>query len=145
MNHETTKKPKHNLTDRERDNCLKLLTCGLSTNEVADIVGISRASVGYMKQAHIAAINQDWSTLQRLSVICKNTVDWAMRITGADEVFKETFGEPTTAGEPEPAGEPEITQTMPAPEAITRAEFDYLKQSLSDICHLLIEIRDMLK
>lgn len=129
---------KHLLTDQERDQVLKLSVCGLQIKEIAEIMHISTSTVSYIRQAHNACLNQDWSTLQKLSTTSRTIVDWAMRVTGTDKVFAETFPK-----EPEP--EVEAPKTEPAPETITREEFKSLNNTLQDICYLLTEIRDMLK
>lgn len=140
MKNETTK---HKLTDTERNNVLKLLTCGLSTKEIAEIVGISTSTVSYIRQAHTACINKDWSTLQKLSTDCRAVVDWAMKVTGTDKVFLKEFPKV------EPDYELEAPKTEPAPEpapaVVTREEFLALYASVQDICNLLIDIRDTLK
>jgi transcriptional regulator with XRE-family HTH domain len=141
MKPENSKPSKHYLTDDERNNVLKLMTCGLPTDEIAGIMRISKSTVSYIRQAHTACINQDWSTLQKLSTTCRAVVDWAMRVTGTDKVFLKEFPK----AEPDYELEAPAPEPKPAPETITRADFDYLKQSLSDICSLLIEIRDILK
>ena len=139
MKPENIKKTQHRLTDKERDNCLKLLTCGLRTDEVAEICGISRASVGYIRQAHTACINNDWSTLQRLSNDSRLVVDWAMRATGTDKVFAETFPK---EDEPEAVTGPTVDNT---PNTIDPRNLYEMYEVLTDIRSLLTEIRDMLK
>lgn len=141
MKPENTKQSKWKLTDKDRDQVLKLMTCGLPTKEIADIMHISTSTVCYIRQAHTACINKDWSTLQRLSLDSRPTVDWAMRVTGTDKVFEETFPK-----EPEP--EVETPKTEPATvvePAITREDFLQLSNTLQDIVYLLTEIRDTLK
>ena len=128
---------KHTLSDEERAQVLKLLNCGLPANEIADIMHISKTTVAYIRQAHTACLAQDWSTLQRLSKDCRLTTEWALRITGTDKVFKETFGEPKTEKEPE--------QIAPAVETITKEDFYAAYATLQDIRSLLVEIRDILK
>lgn len=129
---------KHKLTDAERSSCLRLIECGLPTDEIATIMHISKSTVSYIRQAHTACLAQDWSTLQKLSTQCRPTVDWAMKITGADKTFNETFGEPNANKEP--------AQTAPAPvETISKEDFQSLTNMLQDISYLLTEIRDALK
>ena len=125
----------HKLTDKDRDAVLKLIVCGLPTDEIADIVHCSRSTVGYYRQAHTACINKDWSTLQKLSIHHRGLVDWAMKVTGTDKVFLENF----------PKDEPEVEAHKPVPETISKEEFASLNNTLQDICYLLTEIRDMLK
>lgn len=135
---------KHNLTDEERNSCLRLINCGLSTKEIAEIMHISNSSVNYIRQAHTACLAKDWDTLQRLSTNnARASVDWAMRITGVDKVFKETFGEPKK----ESKKEPEVVAPAPAPvvETISKEDFQALSATLQDICYLLTEIRDAIK
>jgi len=132
-------KPNSRLADKDRDAVLKLLVCGLPTHEIADIMHISKSSVCYIRQAHTACVNKDWSTLQKLSTENRLVVDWAMKVTGTDAVFLETFSEPDTQNEktPEPATAVEPT--------ITREDFLQLNNTLQDIVYLLTEIRDILK
>lgn len=136
-----TERVKHHLTDKDRDDVLKLLTCGLSTQEVAEIMHISKSTVCYIRQAHTACINKDWSTLQRLSTSIPAVTDWAMKGTGLDKEFLETFPK-------EPEAQP-VQESAPAPVVaepiITREDFMTLSNTLQDICCLLTEIRDMLK
>ena len=109
--------------------------------EIANIMHISKSTVNYIKQAHTACVEQDWNTLQRLSSASRPLADWAMRITGVDKKFLETFGNPVTN---EPVTGPTV-DNEPTTENISKEDFAYLKQSLSDICKLLVEIRDILK
>lgn len=132
-------KQKRYLTDKDRDDILKLIVCGLSTKEIADIMHISTSTVSYVRQAHTACMNKDWSTLQKLSTVVRTTVDWAMRVTGTDKVFEETFK--TAPEETTPTPE----QSAPSNETISREDFLTLSNTLQDICYLLTEIRDMLK
>ena len=138
MKHKETKRQ---LTDKDRDAALRLIVCGLSTSEIADTMRISRSTVSYIRQAHTACIEKDWSTLQKLSTTCRTVVDWAMRVTGTDKDFENLFKEE----EPTPA--PEQSESVPAPttEQITREDFLTLSNTLQDMCYLLTEIRDMLK
>lgn len=133
---------KHNLSDEERNQVLKLMNCGLPVQEIAEIMHISKSSVNYIRQAHTACLAKDWDTLQNLSVTGhRAAVDWAMKLTGVDKVFNETFGEPkkeTPKDEPTEAVEPVVNP-------ITREDFVTLSNTLQDICYLLTEIRDMLK
>lgn len=134
---------KHRLTEKERNDVLKLIMGGLSTEDIADILHISNSSVSYIRQAYNACLTQDWSTLQRISTSSRATVDWAMKLTGTDKVFAETFPkEEEKLEDTEPVQEPAHT---PAPDTITREEFLSLTTTLQDICYLLTEIRDILK
>lgn len=131
---------KHNLSDEERNQCLKLITCGLPTNEIADIMHISKSSVSYIRQAHTACISKDWDTLQRLSTSgSRPAVDWAMRLTGADKEFLETFGTPDKY---KPTDGPVVD--VPT-DPITREDILAMYATLQDIRSLLTEIRDTLK
>ena len=132
MKPETTK---HTLTDVERDQVLKLITCGLPTDEIAGIMHISTSTVSYIRQAHPACVNKDWSTLQKLSTANRKVVDWAMKVTGTDKVFEDTFDKPE-----EPAPAPVVVEP-----AITREDFLSLQTALQDIIYLMTEIRDALK
>ena len=131
-------KTKHLLTDKERDTVLKMLMCGVPLSEVADIMKVSTSTISYIRQAHNACINKDWSTLQKLSTTSRPIVDWAMKVTGTDRVFIETFGEPATQRENK-------SDTTPVTNTITREDFLKLSNTLQDICYLLTEIRDSLK
>ena len=75
MKPETPKQSKWRLTDKDRDQVLKLIVCGLPTKEIAEIMHVSTSTVSYIRQAHTACINQDWSVLQKLSMDCRLTVD----------------------------------------------------------------------
>lgn len=143
MNAENTTPLRRWLTDNDRDNVLKLLGCGLKVREIVDITHFSRASIDYIKQAHTACVNQDWSTLQRLSTQIRPTVDWAMRVTGTDKVFLETFKKEPEKTE-EPVTGPTVDETA-IPDPITREDFVSMYAAMSDIRNLLIEIRDILK
>jgi transcriptional regulator with XRE-family HTH domain len=142
MKSEKVSNAKPRLTDEDRNHCLRLIGCGLSTDEIAKIMHISKSTVSYIRQAHNACLAQDWSTLQRLSLEVKSTVEWAMKLTGADKVFEETFKDENE--------EPEQNVEVPAPttnvpETITREDFLSLSNTLQDISYLLTEIRDILK
>ena len=126
---------KHRLTDKDRDAVLKLIVCGLSTEEIKDILHFSASTISYIRQAHNACMKQDWSTLQKLSLDTRATVDWAMKVTGTDKVFQETFGEPSGCDEP----------AVPAPEYATKEDFLAMYATMQDVRNLLIEIRDALK
>ena len=135
---------KHHLSDEERNQILKLINCALTTKEIADIMHISKSSVGYVRQAHSACLTQDWDTLQRLSTSgVRPTVDWAMKITGADKVFAETFKKPTEPVEQDEVAEEGMTEVVP--ETITKEDFYAAYATLQDIRSLLVEIRDILK
>ena len=128
---------KRNLTDADRNTCLKLLNCGLSVQEIIDIMHISRSTIYFIKQAHIACLNKDWSTIQKLSTESRPTVDWAMKITGVDKLADEIFGKPKTE---EPVAEP-VAGNAPS----STADTDKIYKALADICSLLTEIRDIIK
>lgn len=138
----TEKPTKHYLNDKDRDAVLKLITCGLSTDEIAGICKCSTSTISYIRQAHTACINRDWTTLQKLSTTTRPTVDWAMKVTGTDKVFAEEFKEEQKPEEPVTGPTVDVT---PAPAVVTREEFLALYASVQDICNLLIDIRDTLK
>lgn len=135
---------KKSLTDADRDACLKLLGCGLSTLEIVNLMHISKSTVGNIRQSHTACVNKDWNTVRRLALTIKPTVEWALRVTDSVDEYKRAYEtdlmklsgvfEPETA----PAAEP-------APAVVTREEFLALCASVQDICTLLVEIRDTLK
>ena len=139
MNPEKTTRFRAVITDRDRDNVMRLTESGLSVEEIADIMHISRSCIGNIRHAHKSCVAQDWSALQKLSHTMRATLDWAMRVTGTDKVFLETFPkeEPKQV---EPAVNP-----VPTPDLITREDFLSLQNTLQDICYLLTEIRDTLK
>ena len=132
---------KHHLSDEERNQILKLINCALPTREIAKIMHISNSTVSYVRQAHTACIDKDWNTLQRLSAgPARATTAWAMKITGTDKVFLETFGKPVD--EPvEVAEEGKVVATA----SITREDFLAMYATMQDIRSLLTEIRDTLK
>lgn len=135
---------KHNLSDEERNQILRLMNCGLATQEIADIMHVSKSSVSYIRQAHTACIDKDWSTLQRLSTSgSRPAVEWAMKLTGVDKIFEETFKTPgEKVEEPtEVAEDGKITETA----ASTREDFLAMYATMQDIRSLLVEIRDVLK
>lgn len=137
MKHENKKRY---LNDKDRDGILKLLVCGLSTDEIASICHCSKSTVSYIRQAHTACLNQDWSTLQKLSTDVRSTVTWAMKVTNVDKTFEELFKE-----EPKP----EETVTGPtvddAPNPVDPRNLYEMYEVLTDIRSLLTEIRDILK
>lgn len=135
---------KHNLSDEERNQILKLMNCGLATQEIADIMHVSKSSISYIRQAHTACVDKDWSALQRLSTSgSRPAVEWAMKLTGVDKIFEETFKKPRENVE-EPvavAEEGKVVDTLP----ITREDFLAMYATMQDIRSLLTEIRDVLK
>ena len=132
---------KRYLTDVDRDQVLKLIGCGLSTTDIVEIMHISRSTVSYIRQAHTACIEKDWSTLQKLSTCVKPTVEWAMRITGTDKVFLEEFPK----DDPEEIAKHEIDHTPNViPETISREDFLAMYATMQDVRSLLMEIRDVL-
>lgn len=129
---------RHRLTDADRNACLKLLTCELSTDEIVDIMHISRSTVSYIRQAYNACLSRNWSILQKLSCDSRATVDWAMKITGVDKEALEIFGKP----------ENEKVESEPVVETATAAQnkqFIALYDTLLDIRNLLADIRNMLQ
>ena len=121
------------LTDADRTHCMKLFDCGLSLQEIADIMKISTSAVSYIKQAYKACINKDFDTLLTISRYHNSTVLWAMQLTGV------AFPAEVLVDEEEPTvdAEPEETADVPNNTAI--------EDVLSDIRNLLTEIRDILK
>lgn len=119
------------LTDADRDHCMKLSHCGLSLQEIADIMKISTSAVAYIRQAYNACVQKDFDTLRTISRNHNSTALWAMNLTGLAfpaEVLAEELDAPT---------EPEETPDVPDATAI--------EDVLSDIRNLLTEIRDILK
>lgn len=136
---EVQKNATHWLTDDERNAVLKLTGCGLTNQDIADILHISYSSVAYIKQAYTACLDKDFDTLRRLSKISNPSVVWAMQVTGTsfpqDEVTEE---EPDVQGGPE--------EKSGVDENIVTREFMLATfDALSDIRNLLTEIRDILK
>ena len=134
-----TPTPRHWLTDADRDNILRLYECGLSAKEIAPIMKISKSAIQYIKQAHTACVEKDWSTLQRLSTYCRPTVDWAMKLTGTDEVFLKEF--PKVDEPKQNETEPVVANDGPL-HPLNAYE---IYSVLTDIRSLLTEIRDILK
>jgi hypothetical protein len=114
-----------------------LFEAGLSAAEIVPIVKISKAVVYTIRQAHQACIKRDWSTLQKMSVSNRATVDWAMKVTGADKVFLETF--------PKEDVEPEAPAPVVPEPVITIDDFLAMYAVMQDVRSLLTEIRDTLK
>ena len=132
---------KHHLSDEERNQVLKLINCALPTREIAKIMHISNSTVSYVRQAHTACIDKDWNTLQRLSAgPARATTEWAMKITGTDKAFIETFGKPVDAPA-EVAEEGKVVNTT----AIDPRNLYEMYEVLVDLRSLLTEIRDILK
>lgn len=134
-------KVRRHLNDKDRDGVLKLLVCGLPTDEIVSLTSISRSTICNIRQAHTACLERDWSTLQRLSTCVRPTVDWAMKVTGVDKVFLEEFPKDD---EPESVTGPTVDNT-PEPAPISHEEFMAMWGTLQDIRSLLTEIRDVLK
>jgi hypothetical protein len=134
---------KHILSDEERNQCLRLINCGLDTREIAGIMHVSTSTVSYIRQAHTACLAKDWSTLQKLSTSpAAASARWAMKVTGVDKLFEETFKKPEEPKEVfEVAEEGKVADTLP----ITRDDILAMYGTLQDIRSLLVEIRDMLK
>ena len=138
MNTVKPESQRHWYTDSERDSVIRLFDAGLSANEIAKIVKVSRTVVYSIRQAHQACIARDWSTLQKMSIMNRPTVDWAMKVTGTDKVFLETF--------PKEDDEPEAPAPVAVPEpVITRDDFLAMYAVMQDVRSLLTDIRDMLK
>lgn len=134
--------PKQHITNADRDKVLILHNHGLKTKDIADMLRISKSSVNYIMQAYEACINADRLTLQKLIKFCRPTVDWAIKITNAAEIFK------TPEPEPEPEPEiPEIDITDFEPEQKEPANVDNaaIYTVLCDIRNLLLDIREKLK
>ena len=140
MSQEKKKSTRQWLTDKDRDNVLRLFDCGFSYDDISNTMHISTATVSTIRSAYLACERQDWSALQKLSTASRATVDWAMKRTGADKEFEKIFNAPE---------EPEQSVTGPTvdntPDPITREDFLNLCNTMQDICYLLTEIRDMLK
>ena len=129
---------KRRLTDEDRNTCLKLITCGLSCQEIADIVKSSRSAVAFIKQTYTACLNKDFDTLRRLSASHHSTVVWAMQLTGIE--FPDdapVVSEPKTLDNAE--------EKPNANDILTREFMLSTFDVLSDIRNLLTEIRDILK
>jgi hypothetical protein len=142
MKPENTNYPRRTFTDADRDNVLKLLGCGLSTLEIADIAHISKSSVGNIRQAHTACINKEWETVKRLARSIGPTVEWALKVTGTEnEYFDYLFPEPAPSNEPVKNEDKYDNTTNP----ILRDDLLGVYATLQDIRSLLVEIRDMLK
>ena len=129
---------KRRLTDEDRNQCLKLITCGLSTQDIADIMKCSRSAVAFIKQTYNACLSKDFDTLRRLSTNHNSTVLWAMQLTGI------TFPDNAPAvSEPKV---PDKAEEKPSADAVITREFMLATfDALSDIRNLLTEIRDILK
>lgn len=126
------------LTDEDRNQCLKLITCGLSTQDIADIMKSSRSAVAFIKQTYNACLSKDFDTLRRLSASHNSTVVWAMQLTGI------TF--PDNAPVVKEPKVPDKTEEKPTADTIISREFMLATfDALSDIRSLLTEIRDILK
>ena len=127
---------KHNLSDEERNQCLRMLNCGITTQEIADIMHISKSTVSYIRQAHTACLAEDWSLLQKLHATGhRPMVEWALKITNSEVKYKEYFSLVPATAEPE--------QSAPSTDASVSNE-DILSV-LKDIRMVLVEIREMLK
>ena len=126
------------LTDEERNQCLKLCTCGLSNQEIADIMKTSQSAVAYIKQTYNACLNKDFDTLRKLSASHNSTVVWAMQLTGIE--FPEVA---PIVEEPEVPAKAE--EKPDAHDTLTREFMLATFDMLSDIRNLLTEIRDILK
>lgn len=133
---------RHYLTDKDRDAALKMIKCGLTADEAAELLHISNSSVNYLRQAYNACINEDWNTLQKLSTRLKPTVEWAMRVTGVDKKLAEELMSQNDKAE-EPAEQVVEPPVVVAP--ITREDFMAMYATMQDVRNLLIEIRDVLK
>lgn len=139
--------PRQFITNTDRDKVVILHNRGLKTKDISDMLHISKSSVNYILQAYNACINADRVTLQKLIKLCRPTVDWAIKITNAAEIFRTP--------EPEPEPEPEIPEIditdfepenkEPTPVTVTREDFLAMYATLQDIRSLLIEIRDSVK
>lgn len=137
MNSENTKRKRNHYTDADRDKVLMMLEGGLSQADIIKILDMPRSAVNNVSLSYTACIKHDWSALQRLSTRARPTVDWAMKKTGTDTIFAELF--------PKEDVPTETSTATPAPDSITREEFQKISTTLQDICYLLTEIRDLLK
>ena len=130
---------KRNLTDDDRNHCLKMLSCGLSTAEIAEIMGVSTSTVYYVRQAHTACLSKDFDTLRMLAKKCYPVVHWATQLTNTALPDEEI----PVVEEPEVKSVPE---EKPDAHAIITREFMLAAFDVfSDIRNLLTEIRDILK
>lgn len=121
------------LTDADRDHCMKLSHCGLSAQEIADIMKISTSAVAYIRQAYNACLNKDFDTLLTISRNHNSTVLWAMQLTGI------AFPAEVLVNEEEPTVDTEPEEKPDVPDSTA------IEDVLSDIRNLLTEIRDILK
>lgn len=129
---------KKTLTDADRDTCLKLLGCGLSTLEIVNVMHISKSTVSNIRQCHTACVNKDWGTVRRLSVTLKPTVEWALKVTNSVDEYQKAC-DATLA---ELVGG---TEEEPVSATVTAEDVQNINGLLSGIYNLLTEIRDMLK
>ena len=129
-----------NLTDADRDTIMRLTACGLSSEEIADIMKCAPSSVRYIKQIYAACINQDWEVLHRLSVSWCSATAWAMSRTGLswdDEPKSEPVVAEVTIDEPNNV---DATHNIPLDDVVVS-----MSKTLVDIRNLLTEIRDLIK
>ena len=133
---------KMRMTDDARNQCIKLCSYGVSTQEIADIMKVSYSSIAYIKQIYRACVDKDFDTLRRLSANHNSTIQWAMQLTGItfpDEKIQVT----EESAVPE---ESAVSEEKPAATDILTREFMLAAfDALSDIRNLLTEIRDILK
>lgn len=127
------------LTDDDRNACIKLSTCGLSNQEIADILKVSYSSVAYIKQIYAACLDKDFDTLRRLSTNHSATIAWATQLTNITIPDEKT----TVVEEPEAKSAP--AEKPDANDILTREFMLSTFDALSDIRALLTEIRDILK
>lgn len=76
-----------NMIDKDRENIVMLRDKGLSRNEIADVVGRSSISVGYVLAIHDAVKNGDLAEAQRWAKVHKTppTYAWAAQKFGVTE------------------------------------------------------------
>lgn len=131
-------KNRYYLLNSDRDNVLRLLGCGLSTSEIANMLGISKSTVSYVRQAHNACITKDAEALRRLTTFVKPTVEWAMKVTGTDVSILD---------KPVPVEEaPATVEEAPVVDVPTNNDdIVAMRGLLSGIYNMLTEIHDMLK
>lgn len=132
-----TEKNRYYLLNSDRDNVLRLIGCGLSTSEIAKMLGMSKSTVSYINQAYNACVKKDVEALRKLTTFVKPTVEWAMQVTGTDASILE---EPVIVDVPETAEEAPVVNDPHKPDDIAT-----IVGLLSGIYNMLTDIRDMLK
>ena len=127
------------LTNDDRAACIKLSTCGLSNQEIADILKVSYSSVAYIKQIYAACLDKDFDTLRRLSANHNATIVWATQLTNT------TFPDEEIPAVEEPEEKSVPAEKPSANDILVREFMSATFDVISDIRNLLTEIRDILK